>query len=197
MSTPKFTEQQSAYLASIASGKRLEDVARENHVAKETVSYQLRSLKNSIGADSLPNLVAEGVRNKVIFSDGAGKYVSKDNYELIKLADVDADGLKYLHLGALEKVPGKQNWIERLPAAMRAAWNRSIIYRAAVHMHKEKGMPVGMAIASAINWAKHICETGDVKQWRGPQEVSPKSRGECCAAVALWESMKAASKSSS
>jgi hypothetical protein len=95
-------------------------------------------------------------------------------------------------MGALEKVPGTQNWIERLPAPMRAAWNRSIIYRAAVHMHRERGMPVGMAIASAINWAKYICSTGDVKQWKGPQSVKPSSVAECFAAVALWESMKAA-----
>lgn len=52
-------------------------------------------------------------------------------------------------------------------------------------------MPVGQAIASAVNWAEHICSTGDVKQWKGPQQVSPKSRAECCAAVALWERMKA------
>ena len=52
--------------------------------------------------------------------------------------------------------------------ATRAAWNRSIIYRAAIHMVDEHGMPVGTAIASAINWARHICDTGDVKQWRGP-----------------------------
>lgn len=74
---------------------------------------------------------------------------------------------------------------------MRAAWHRSIIYRAAVHMAEERGMPVGRAIASAINWAKWICATGDVKNWKGPQSVRPGSRAECCAAVALWEAMKA------
>lgn len=94
-------------------------------------------------------------------------------------------------MGVLEKVPGVQNWIERLPAGMRAAWNRSIIYRAAVHMHQERGMAVGHAIASAINWCEHIAATGDVKQWPGPQQVNPKSVGECVAALALWESMKA------
>lgn len=94
-------------------------------------------------------------------------------------------------MGALERVPGVQNWIERLPAGMRAAWNRSIIYRAAVHMHQERGMSVGHAIASAINWCKHIVRTGDVKQWPGPQTVNPKSVAECVAALALWESMKA------
>lgn len=95
----------------------------------------------------------------------------------------------------LDKSPRK-NWIEDLPAGLRAAFDRSIIYRAAVHMHQERGMAVGHAIASAINWAKHICATGDVKQWPGPQSVRPKSQAECCAAVALWESMKAAAKAS-
>jgi hypothetical protein len=74
---------------------------------------------------------------------------------------------------------------------MKAAWHRSIIYRAAVHMHRQRGMPVGMAIASAKNWAEHICRTGDVKQWKGPQQVNPGSVAECCSAVALWNSMTA------
>ena len=94
-------------------------------------------------------------------------------------------------MGRLATPGGRKNWIERLSPATRAAWHRSIIYRAAIHMHEEEGMPVGRAIASAVNWAKHICATGDVKQWRGPQKVRPGSRAECCAAVALWEKMKA------
>lgn len=99
-------------------------------------------------------------------------------------------------MGQLERVPGVQNWIERLPAGLRAAWNRSIIYRAAVHMVNERGMPVGKAIASAINWCKHIVATGDVKQWPGPQQVNPKSVAECVAALATWEAMKAAAHAS-
>lgn len=98
-------------------------------------------------------------------------------------------------MGELAKVPGTQNWIERLPAPMRAAWNRSIVYRAAVHMHR-KGMPVGMAIASALNWARHIVRTGDVKQWKGPQQVNPGSVAECAEALALWASMRAAARAS-
>lgn len=97
-------------------------------------------------------------------------------------------------MGRLEKVPGEQNWIDRLPSAIKAEWHRSIIYRAAVHMHEERGMTVGHAIASAINWAKHICRTGDVKQWKGPQSVKPTSVAECCAAVALWSTMRAAAR---
>lgn len=102
-----------------------------------------------------------------------------------------------IELGALEKVPGKQNWIEHLPAPMRRAWNRSIVYRAAKHMHFERGMTVGHAIASALNWARHICRTRDVKQWRGPQTVNPKSWMECCAAIALWNTMKATARAKS
>ena len=94
-------------------------------------------------------------------------------------------------MGALEKVPGEQNWIDKLPAALKAAWHRSIIYRAAVHMHRERGMPVGQAIASAINWCKHIARTGDVKQWPGPQQVNPASVAECRAALATWAAMRA------
>ena len=96
-------------------------------------------------------------------------------------------------MGQLERVPGVQNWIERLSPATRATWNRSIVYRAAVHMVNEHGMSVGMAIASALNWAEHICRTGDVKQWKGPQQVKPTSRAECCGAIALWNQMKAES----
>lgn len=94
----------------------------------------------------------------------------------------------------LEKVPGDQNWLDHLPASLKARWHSSIIYRAAVHMHEERGMDVGHAIASAINWAKHIASTGDVKQWPGPQKVKPKSVAECAAALATWEAMKAAAK---
>lgn len=94
-------------------------------------------------------------------------------------------------MGALSKTAKLDNWIDHLPAALKAAWNRSIIYRAAVHMHRERGMAVGHAIASAINWCKHIVATGDVKQWPGPQQVNPKSVAECAAALAIWSEMKA------
>jgi hypothetical protein len=94
-------------------------------------------------------------------------------------------------VGKLEQVPGEQNWIDKLPAGLLAAWHKSIIYRAAVHMHFERGMPVGYAIASAINWCEYIVKTDDVKQWKGPQHVNPKSVAECAAALTLWETMKA------
>lgn len=93
-------------------------------------------------------------------------------------------------MGRLEKVPGKQNWIDKLDPVMTLRWHRSIIYRAAVHMHEEQGMEVGHAIASAINWCRHIVATGDVKQWKGSQQVNPASVAECASALVLWEQMK-------
>lgn len=97
-------------------------------------------------------------------------------------------------MGALERVPGVQNWIEKLPAGMRAAWNKSIIYRAAVHLNRERGMAPGHAIATAINWCKSTLASGDVKNWPGKQAVNPGSLAEMAAALALWESMKAYAK---
>ena len=75
-------------------------------------------------------------------------------------------------MSALDYSP-RQNWIDKLPAHLKARWHRSIIYRAAVHIHR-RGMSPGHAIASAINWARHIVRTGDVKQWPGLQRVAPR-----------------------
>lgn len=99
-------------------------------------------------------------------------------------------------MGQLSKTAAIDNWIDRLPAALKAAWHRSIMYRAAVHMHRERGMGVGHAIASAKNWCEYIVRTGDVENWPGPQQVNPKSVAECAAALAIWEQMKAAAKAS-
>ena len=98
-------------------------------------------------------------------------------------------------MASLARSP-KKNWIEKLPKAMQTAFEHSIIHRAAVHLVAEEGMAVGHAIATAINWAKHICATGDVKNWPGPQQVRPSSVAECCAAVSLWSAMKAANAAS-
>lgn len=94
-------------------------------------------------------------------------------------------------MGVLAKTPEADNWIDLLPAAMRAAWEKSIIYRAAVHLHRERGFGPGHAIATAINWARSTVASGDVKNWPGKQNVNAGSLGEMVAALALWESMKA------
>lgn len=99
-------------------------------------------------------------------------------------------------MGALEQVPGVQNWVDRLPAGLLARWHQTIIYRCAKHLHFDRGMPVGKAIASSINWTKHIAATRDVKQWPGPQVVNPKSVAECVSALAVWAEMRATAKAS-
>jgi hypothetical protein len=97
-------------------------------------------------------------------------------------------------VGKLAKTPELDNWIDKLSPATKAAWHRSIVYRAAVHIHRTRGYSAGHAIASALNWARHIVRTQDVKQWPGPQRVNPKSVAECVAALALWQKMRAEAK---
>lgn len=94
-------------------------------------------------------------------------------------------------MGVLAKTAAADNWIERLPAAMRTAFNKSIIYRAAVHLHRERGYDAGHAIATAINWCRSTVASGDIKNWPGKQHVNAGSLAEMVAALALWESMKA------
>jgi Putative phage serine protease XkdF len=85
-----------------------------------------------------------------------------------------------------------ENWIDRLPEAMGAAFKRSWIYRAAKHLTYEVyGGNRGHAFAVAIEAARKGCATGDLN-WPGDQSVNPVSRAEMCAAVSLWEAMKAA-----
>lgn len=94
-------------------------------------------------------------------------------------------------MGVLAKTAAVDNWIERLPAAMRAAWGKSIIYRAAVHLHREQGYGAGRALATAINWARSTLASGDIKNWPGKQNVNAGSLAEMAAALSLWEAMKA------
>lgn len=96
-----------------------------------------------------------------------------------------------IHRG-LERKPGKQNWIEHLPAPLRARWHKSWAYRAAKHLHYDAKMPIGRAIAVAINAARKGCATGDLN-WPGRQSTNPVSRAEMCASVATWKLMKASS----
>ena len=90
-------------------------------------------------------------------------------------------------MGRLERVPGVQNWVDE------AGGLPSYIERIAVHLHREKGMTISHAIATAVNAAKKMCATGDLN-WPGLQNVNPGSRAEACAAVARWEAMKAGAK---
>ena len=74
MKIVRVTSQQSTYLAKVASGKRAEDIAKEEHVSIPTVRYHLNGLRASFQAETLPELVAKGVDKKIIVSDGEGGF---------------------------------------------------------------------------------------------------------------------------
>lgn len=74
MKITKVTSQQSEYLAKLASGKRAEDIAREEHVSVPTVRYHLNGLRASMDAETLPQLVAKSIQQNVIKPDGQGGF---------------------------------------------------------------------------------------------------------------------------
>lgn len=81
---------------------------------------------------------------------------------------------------SLERKPGKQNWVDR------AGGLPSYIERIAKHLHYEKGMSIGQAIASAVN---------TVKRWaRGGGGVSAETQAKAQKALAEWERKKAKGK---
>lgn len=91
--------------------------------------------------------------------------------------------------GNLDRSPRK-NWVEKaggLPAEIEDL---------AKHLHYQKGMPIGRAIATAVNVFKRMCASGDTN-WPGIQHVAPKSQAHACATIAEWEAKKAKSKASS
>lgn len=67
------------------------------------------------------------------------------------------------------------------------------IRRISNHLHQEKGMTIGHAIATAVNVVRKMCATGDTN-WKGKQNVNAGSRAEACAAVASWEKKKASAR---
>lgn len=86
----------------------------------------------------------------------------------------------------LDRSP-KKNWVENaggLPMYIR---------RIANHLHAEKGMQIGHAIAVAVNAAKKMCASGDLN-FPGKQNVNAGSHAEACAAVAEWEKKKASAR---
>lgn len=77
----------------------------------------------------------------------------------------------------------KTNWVEK------AGGLPKYIERIAKHLHHEKGMPLGRAIAIAVNACKRMCASGDVN-FPGTQQVNAGSRAQACAAVADWNRKK-------
>lgn len=90
-------------------------------------------------------------------------------------------------MGKLERVPGKQNWVDN------AGGLPKYIERIAVHLHEEKGYEIGRSIAVAVNACKRMCGSGDLN-FKGKQNVNAKSRAQACAAIAEWEAKKMKSK---
>ena len=83
----------------------------------------------------------------------------------------------------LERVPGKQNWVDH------AGGLPSYIERIAKHLHYEKGFPIGTAIAIAVNTVKRWASAGTVTKKSGHQ-VTAKTRAQAAKAVAEWEAKK-------
>lgn len=104
--------------------------------------------------------------------------------ELQEIAKKMGPGPATYPKGNLERVPGKQNWVDRAGGLPR------YIERIASHIHYEKGKSIGHAIAIAVNAVKRMCATGDLN-WKGKQSVNAGSRAAACAAVADWERKKA------
>lgn len=100
----------------------------------------------------------------------------------IKRPDVQSDigKVKSSAYPDLERKPGKQNWVDH------AGGLPSYIERIAKHLHYEKGMSIGRAIATAVN---------QVKKWAsGGKNVNPDTRAKAAKAVAEWEAKKVKSK---
>ncbi len=138
-------------------------------------------------------------------SDGGGEFAVKPRVAKgtdVWLTDYDRELIGDMMIVEVQKAGSSaalpdldwsaaDNWIDRLPAAMGAAFKRSWIYRAAKHLTYEVyGGNRGRAFAVAIEAARKGCKTGDLN-WPGAQSVNAGSRAEMCAAVALWEQMKA------
>lgn len=87
----------------------------------------------------------------------------------------------------LDRKPGKSNWVDKTGGLP------SYIERIAKHLHYEKGMPIGRAIATAVNAAKKMCATGDLN-FPGRQTLNVGSRAQACKAVAEWNAKRAAAR---
>lgn len=89
-----------------------------------------------------------------------------------------------------EKPGNADNWVDK------AGGLPGYIDRIARHLHYERGMDVGRAIATAVAIVRKVCATGKPHaSARG--EWNAKSHAEACAAAAEWEKKKAASHAKS
>ena len=117
------------------------------------------------------------------------KMSRRSGHDLLTEADVNTqlEEVKSSALPDLPNKPGKTNWVEK------AGGLPKYIERIAKHLHSEKGMTVGHAIATAVNVVKKMCASGDTN-FPGKQNVNVGSKAEACAAVASWERKKGSAK---
>lgn len=81
---------------------------------------------------------------------------------------------------SLERRPGKQNWVDH------AGGLPDYIERIAKHLHYEKGMSIGHAIATAVN---------QCRKWAaGKGNVNADTKAKAAKAIAQWEAKKVKSK---
>jgi 8-oxo-dGTP pyrophosphatase MutT (NUDIX family) len=78
------------------------------------------------------------------------------------------------------------NWVDQQGGLPRK------IKSVAKHL-QAKGMGESQSIAVAVNVARKACSSGDTN-WPGKQTINAQSKAEYCAAIARWETMKAAAK---
>lgn len=99
---------------------------------------------------------------------------------------LDADDFAYIEKVSsrvypdLERKPGKSNWVDH------AGGLPSYIERIAKHLHYEKGMTIGRAIATAVN---------QCKKWAaGVGNTNPDTKAKAAKAIAEWEAKKVKSR---
>lgn len=85
-----------------------------------------------------------------------------------------------IKLGKLERVPGKQNWVDQTGGLPK------YIEKIADSLHRKRGFTISRAIATAVS----MC-----KRWaRGGENVNADTRAKAAAAIAQWEAKKARAK---
>lgn len=177
-------ERLNGILEDVALAQRGEEKAEE---AEETITAGAIS-SGTITADKITvnGVDYQAIENSVSVEDVEAAL------ETLRTALANSEGKALDHSSAghagLER-SFRKNWVEKVGGFPKHNW----IYRAAKHLHADAGMPIGQAIAVAVNAAKKLCASGDLN-FSGTQHANPGSRAEACAAVAEWEAMKARAK---
>lgn len=124
------------------------------------------------GVDDLDELVM-GISDEELAED------ERSGWEELGLS---APQILEIKLGKLERVPGKQNWLEKNAVGGLPAYIENI----ADSLHRKRGMTISRAIATAVSRVKVWCAGGG--------GVKPDTKAKACAAVASWEAKRGKSK---